>query len=100
MILHGKGVNMVIITLGAKGVFLSERGQGELIPGFCVEAKDTTAAGDTFNGAFVTGLLEQMPVRSAISFAHAAAAISVTRLGAQTSIPKRHEVEVFKESQY
>ena len=100
MILHGKGVNMVIITLGAKGVFLSERGQGELIPGFCVEAKDTTAAGDTFNGAFVTGLLEQMPVRSAISFAHAAAAISVTRLGAQTSIPNRHEVEVFKESQY
>jgi ribokinase len=99
-ILHEKGVDMVIITLGAKGVFLSEREQGELIPGFCVEAKDTTAAGDTFNGAFVTGLLEQMPVRSAISFAHAAAAISVTRLGAQTSIPNRHEVEVFKESQY
>ena len=99
-ILHDKGVNMVLITLGAKGVFLSENGQGELIPGFCVEAKDTTAAGDTFNGAFVTGLLEQMPVRSAINFAHAAAAISVTRLGAQTSIPKRHEVEAFKESQY
>ncbi|EFP96219.1 ribokinase [Vibrio caribbeanicus] len=99
-ILHEKGVDVVIITLGAKGVFLSEREQGELIPGFCVEAKDTTAAGDTFNGAFVTGLLEQMTVRSAISFAHAAAAISVTRLGAQTSIPNRHEVEVFKESQY
>ena len=94
--LHEKGVDVVIITLGAKGVFLSEKRTGRGSFGFCVEAKDTTAAGDTFNGAFVTGLLEQMPVRSAISFAHAAAAISVTRLGAQTSIPNRHEVEVFK----
>ncbi|WP_242567674.1 PfkB family carbohydrate kinase, partial [Vibrio cholerae] len=52
-------------------------------------------AGDTFNGALVTGLLQEMPLESAIKFAHAAAAISVTRFGAQTSIPTRAEVEAF-----
>ncbi|WP_428774478.1 PfkB family carbohydrate kinase, partial [Vibrio sp.] len=62
---------------------------------FKVEATDTTAAGDTFNGALVTGLLEDMPLESAIKFAHAAAAISVTRFGAQTSIPSREEVDTF-----
>ncbi|MCL9782470.1 ribokinase [Vibrio sp. S4M6] len=93
--LHEKGVNLVLITLGAKGVWCSEKGKGKLIPGFRVDAQDTTAAGDTFNGAFVTGLLEAMPLESAIRFAHAAAAISVTRFGAQTSIPSRDEVEAF-----
>lgn len=68
---------------------------GELIPGFRVEAVDTTAAGDTFNGALVTGLLEDLPLESSIRFAHAAAALSVTRFGAQTSIPSRQEVEAF-----
>ena len=67
--LHDKGIETVMITLGAKGVWLSHSGegnQGELIPGFRVEATDTTAAGDTFNGAFVTGLLEEMPLEKAI----------------------------------
>ena len=80
--LHSKGIDTVLITLGAKGVWLSMGGQGELIAGFRVKATDTTAAGDTFNGALVTGLLEQLPLKSAIKFAHAAAAISVTRFGA------------------
>ena len=93
--LHLKGIEIVMITMGAQGVWLSQNGRGELIPGFRVEAVDTTAAGDTFNGAFVTGLLEDMPIESAIKFAHGAAAISVTRLGAQTSIPRRDEVEAF-----
>ena len=96
--LHDKGIETVMITLGAKGVWLSHSGegnQGELIPGFRVEATDTTAAGDTFNGALVTGLLEEMPLEKAIKFAHAAAAISVTRFGAQTSIPSRQETDVF-----
>ena len=70
-----------------------------LIPGFRVDATDTTAAGDTFNGAFVTGLLEDLPLESAIKFAHAAAAISVTRFGAQTSIPTREEVDAFLAAQ-
>lgn len=93
--LHLKGIEIVMITMGSKGVWLSQNGRGELIPGFKVNAIDTTAAGDTFNGAFVTGLLEGMPIESAIKFAHGAAAISVTRLGAQTSIPRRDEVEEF-----
>ncbi|EKO3564537.1 ribokinase [Vibrio metschnikovii] len=94
-VLHQQGIEIVIITLGAKGVWLSENGRGQMIPGFRVSATDTTAAGDTFNGAFVTGLLENMPLESAIKFAHAAAAISVTRFGAQTSIPTRQEVDEF-----
>ncbi|WJG24420.1 ribokinase [Vibrio furnissii] len=93
--LHGKGIEIVMITLGAKGVWMSQNGRGTLIPGFRVQATDTTAAGDTFNGALVTGLLEEMPLESAIKFAHAAAAISVTRFGAQTSIPNREEVDAF-----
>ncbi|NAW61717.1 ribokinase [Vibrio sp. V31_P5A7T61] len=94
-VLHQQGIEIVIITLGAKGVWLSENGRGQLIPGFRVSVTDTTAAGDTFNGAFVTGLLENMSLESAIKFAHAAAAISVTRFGAQTSIPTRQEVDEF-----
>ncbi|WP_279146212.1 ribokinase [Photobacterium carnosum] len=94
-ILHAKGIQTVMITLGAKGVWLSQEGRGEIIAGFRVEATDTTAAGDTFNGAFVTGLLDGLVLESAIKFAHAAAAISVTRFGAQTSIPTRKEVEDF-----
>ncbi|MCG2837516.1 ribokinase [Photobacterium sp. WH77] len=93
--LHLKGIDIVLITLGAKGVWLSQNGRGQLIPGYRVDAVDTTAAGDTFNGALVTGLLENMSLESAIRFAHAAAAISVTRFGAQTSIPTRAEVDAF-----
>ncbi|KKD00433.1 ribokinase [Photobacterium halotolerans] len=93
--LHRKGIEIVLITLGAKGVWLSQNGRGQLIPGYRVDAVDTTAAGDTFNGALVTGLLEEMSLESAIRFAHAAAAISVTRFGAQTSIPTRAEVDAF-----
>lgn len=94
-VLHGKGIKHVMITLGSQGVWISENGQGQQIPGFRVEAKDTTAAGDTFNGALLTGLQEGRPMNDAIRFAHAAAAISVTRIGAQTSIPFRREVERF-----
>ncbi|SJN53769.1 Ribokinase [Vibrio ruber DSM 16370] len=94
-VLHEKGITTVLITLGAKGVWLSENGQGSVIPGFRVNAIDTTAAGDTFNGALVTGLLEGLSMQHAIRFAHASAAISVTRFGAQTSIPTRQEVDTF-----
>lgn len=97
--LHEKGISTVIITLGAKGVWLSENGKGKIIQGFKVTALDTTAAGDTFNGAFVTALLEGMATIPAIQFAHAAAALSVTRFGAQTSIPTRQETDKFLVSQ-
>ncbi|URL02699.1 ribokinase [Avibacterium sp. 20-126] len=94
-IFHQKGVEIVLITLGARGVFVSHQQQQEIIQGFSVQAKDTTAAGDTFNGALITALLEGKTLNEAIHFAQAAAAISVTRLGAQTSIPTRQETDDF-----
>ncbi|HIF9521517.1 TPA: ribokinase [Photobacterium damselae] len=93
--LHAKGIDRVMITLGSKGVWISQNGHGEQVEGFRVKAIDTTAAGDTFNGALLTALQEEMPLRDAIRFAHAAAALSVTRFGAQTSIPTRDDVELF-----
>ncbi|WP_193014934.1 ribokinase [Proteus sp. FME41] len=94
-ILHSKGIKHVLITLGSRGVWFSEQGNGMIIPGFRVEAVDTIAAGDTFNGAFVTAMLEGKPSIEAIRFAHAAAALAVTRHGAQSSVPWRHEIESF-----
>lgn len=94
-VLHQKGIETVIITLGEKGVYLSQSYQGKTIPGFRLDVTDTTAAGDTFNGALVTGLMESMSLETAIEFAQAAAAISITRFGAQTSIPTREEVDTF-----
>ncbi|RJT49509.1 ribokinase [Rahnella variigena] len=93
--LHDKGIATVIITLGSKGVWLSENGEGKLVAGFRVKAVDTIAAGDTFNGALVTALLEGKPMDSAVRFAHAAAAIAVTRPGAQPSVPWRKEIDDF-----
>lgn len=93
--LHAKGIKQVLITLGSQGVWLSDNGKGRQVLGFRVDAKDTTAAGDTFNGALLTALQEGREMEEAIRFAHAAAAISVTRFGAQTSIPHRREVERF-----
>lgn len=93
--LHDKGIETVIITLGSKGVWLSQKGEGKQVVGFRVKAVDTIAAGDTFNGALVTALLEGKPMDSAVRFAHAAAAIAVTRPGAQPSVPWRKEIDDF-----
>lgn len=90
-VFHDKGIETVLITLGSKGVYFSRRGKGGIVAGFRVQAVDTTAAGDTFNGAFLTALLDGKTMADAITFAHAAAAISVTREGAQPSIPSRAE---------
>jgi ribokinase len=97
--LHDKGIATVIITLGSRGVWLSENGKGKLVPGFKVKAVDTIAAGDTFNGALVTALLEGKVMADAVRFAHAAAAIAVTRPGAQPSVPWREEIDTFLQQQ-
>ncbi|WP_189339892.1 ribokinase [Raoultella sp. 10-1] len=97
--LHKKGIGTVIITLGSRGVWVSHDGEGRRVPGFKVQAIDTIAAGDTFNGALVTALLEGTGLAEAIRFAHAAAAIAVTRKGAQPSVPWRKEIDEFLRQQ-
>ena len=97
--LHDKGIHTVLITLGRRGVWLSEQGNGVRIPGFSVQAIDTIAAGDTFNGAFITARLEGVAMHDAVRFAHAAAAIAVTRPGAQPSVPWRTEIDIFLQQQ-
>ncbi|ERK16989.1 Ribokinase [Pantoea sp. AS-PWVM4] len=97
--LHSKGIQTVLITLGRRGVWLSEKGEGVRIPGFSVQAVDTIAAGDTFNGAFITARLEGVLMHDAVRFAHAAAAIAVTRPGAQPSVPWRTEIDAFLQQQ-
>lgn len=92
--LRERGVEVVIITLGARGAYLSSSVHDELIPAPKVAAKDTTAAGDTFNGALTVALGEGAELPEAIAFANRAAAISVTRLGAQASVPQRSELAV------
>jgi ribokinase len=67
----------------------------QLVPGFKVKPVDTTAAGDVFNGALAAALDENKPLLEAVRFANAAAAISVTRLGAQPSAPDRKEIDSF-----
>jgi ribokinase len=93
--LAAKGVETVILTLGKRGAFVFESGSGELVPGFEVEAVDTTAAGDVFNGSLAVGMSEGMPLAEAVRFANAAAALSVTKLGAQPSAPTRSAIEDF-----
>lgn len=95
-LLVGKGVGTVLATLGELGALLVTRDGAQLLPALRVDAVDTTAAGDTFNGAFVTALAEGSSEAEAIAFANKAAAISVTRKGAQTSIPTRQEVDAWE----
>ena len=96
---HQMGIADVMITLGSQGVYCSNGQQQALIPGFRVEAVDTTAAGDTFNGALLAAELAGADFHSAVRFAHGAAALSVTRFGAQSSIPGKQEVDTFLQSQ-
>lgn len=91
--LHQMGVPNIIVTLGAKGAYLSTDGQGHLITAPSVTPVDTTAAGDCFNGALTVALSEGQALPRAVQFACRAASISVTRLGAQASMPTREEVD-------
>jgi ribokinase len=86
------GVQTVIITLGAKGALIYSDEFRAVIPTEKVEAIDTTAAGDVFNGALAVALSENKGMVEAVKFACQAASISVTRIGAQASAPYRHEI--------
>lgn len=91
--LREKGVGTVIITLGSQGAYVRSDLFAGLVPSRKVEAVDTTAAGDTFNGALAVGLANGSGIEAAVGFANKAASISVTRLGAQSSAPKLEEVD-------
>jgi ribokinase len=91
--IRDKGVDMVIITLGAEGAFIISKEMAQLVPAAAVKAVDTTAAGDVFNGALAVALSEGRSLVDAVDFGCRAAAISVTRLGAQSAAPYRSELE-------
>ncbi|MBI9060233.1 MAG: ribokinase [Labilibaculum sp.] len=93
--LKNKGVESVIITLGAKGAFVDNDGDQYMVPGFVIKAVDTTAAGDVFNGALAVALSKKINFKDAVKFANAAAALSVTKLGAQPSVPTLDEINEF-----
>lgn len=86
------GAKRVLITLGSQGVFYADGERHLHLPVEPVVAVDTTAAGDTFVGGFAAGLAEGLPLESAIRLGQQAAALAVTRPGAQPSIPHRHEL--------
>ena len=91
--LLARGVRHVLITMGSRGAFVAGTDGRQLVPGFKVRAVDATGAGDVFNGALVVALGEGRPLLDAAAFANAAAAISVTRVGAQPSAPTRREID-------
>jgi len=91
-ILKNKGVNIVVITRGEQGAYVLSDEEDQAVPCPKVKAVDTTAAGDTFNGALVVGLSEGMTLMAAIVFANKAAAYSVTKMGAQASVPSRKDI--------
>lgn len=94
MELQRAGARNVIVTLGSQGAYLlREAGDGAHFAAPEVQAVDTTGAGDTFIGVFAAQLAAQQPLDAAIRLAQRAAAISVTRAGAQPSIPRREEIE-------
>jgi ribokinase len=91
--LLARGVQNVVITMGPRGAFVAGKDVRQLIPGFKVTAVDATGAGDVFNGALVVALAEGTSLLEAARFGSAAAAISVTRFGAQPSAPARKEIQ-------
>lgn len=98
--LMARGVKSVLLKRGAEGSYIAITGSDPVyVPPFQVNAIDTVAAGDCFNGAFAVALLEGSDPVSAARFASAAAALSVTRSGAQAAMPSRQEVDAFLEKQ-
>lgn len=91
--LLAKGPKTVVLTLGPRGAYVAGDGVRALVPGFAVSAVDTTAAGDIHCGALAVALVEGRSLLDAVRFANAAAALSVTKLGAQPSAPKREDIE-------
>jgi ribokinase len=92
-ILLKRGVATAILTLGSQGAWIATRDCEQHVAGFKVKAVDTTAAGDTFNGALAVALAEGKSLLEAVRFANAAAALSVMKRGAQPSVPRRTKID-------
>jgi len=90
-----KGVEVVVITLGSRGVFISCDGREEIIPAYKVNAIDTTGAGDAFNGGLLAALSKGNDIWEAARFANGLAALSVQKMGATLSMPSLQEIEDF-----
>lgn len=97
-VLQEQGVGSVVITMGERGAFVKTSEGEELVPGKRVKAVDTTAAGDAFNGAIACALANGVQLGEAVRFANHVAALSVTRMGAQPSLPTLAEVNEFKKT--
>lgn len=93
--LQKRGVETVLVTLGSRGAYVAAADYTGIVPAFPVKVEDTTAAGDIFNGVLALSLAENKSIVEATRFASAAAALAVTKLGAQTSAPRRSEIESF-----
>lgn len=91
----GWGVNNIVLTLGEQGALLYRNGNSQIFPSYAVQVVDTTGAGDTFTGSYATLLAEGHSLETCVQFANAAAALSITQMGAQSAIPMREEVLEF-----
>jgi ribokinase len=93
--LLGRGIQNVIVTLGANGALIVNQQGTKHIPSFKVEVVDTTAAGDAFIGGFASALLQNKSMQDAVRYGCACGALAATRFGAQPSLPNKEEVETF-----
>ena len=95
-VISAKGVENVVITMGSMGAFIKERDQYYAVEASKVKAVDTTAAGDCFSGTLCVGLSEGKSILEAVKTASKVSAITVTRMGAQSSIPYRNEMAILE----
>jgi len=97
-VLQERGVSTAIVKLGAQGVFCATADETFFVPAFAVQAVDTVAAGDAFNGGLTAALATGLPIRQAVIWGAAAGAIAATRAGAQSSLPNRNALDAFLET--
>lgn len=97
-VLMDGGVNNVIITLGARGALLATGREAVMVPAPAVDARDTTGAGDAFNGALAAALGRMRSLKDAVDFANCAGALTVTRVGAQAALPREAEIRALMDT--